>query len=326
MNNYRQMKNIDFKKVVAVIVILCLLSFIPNVVAQTSRNNKFEFALIGDMPYNANEEKQFSNLIKDINRSQVKFTVHDGDFKSGSSPCTDEVFQTHKNLFQQFKQPFIFIFGDNEWTDCHRPGAGAYNTIERLTKLRQIFTQGNQSLGQRTLTLTRQGDTSPKYSKFRENVFWTYKNISFIGLHIIGSNNNLGRDAENDAEYVERNAANIDWLKQGFIQAKRNKSRGIVIVMQANPNFEQPIEKRTGFNDFINGLQTELANYSQQTILVHGDSHYFRIDKPLNNPKGTSITNFTRIETFGTPNIHWLRVTVNPSNPNLFEINQQIVY
>ena len=49
------------------------------------------------------------------------------------------------------------------------------------------------------------------------------------------------------------------------------------------------------------------------------------IDKPLNNSEGTVITNFTRIETFGSPNVHWLRLTVNPRNPNLFEVNQEIL-
>ncbi|GAA6618859.1 hypothetical protein [Scytonema sp. NUACC26] len=82
---------------------------------------------------------------------------------------------------------------------------------------------------------------------------------------------------------------------------------------------------RQRFNDLINAFQTELKNYSKQVILIHGDSHYFRIDKPLNNSEGTVITNFTRIETFGSPNVHWLRLTVNPRNPNLFEVNQEIL-
>jgi hypothetical protein len=97
--------------------------------------------------------------------------------------------------------------------------------------------------------------------------------------------------------------------------------------MQADPNFDlQPTNpERTGFNDFINALQAELQNYDKPVMLVHGDSHYFRIDKPLNNKDGLVITNFTRVETFGSPNVHWLQVTVDPHNPNLFEVNQQII-
>lgn len=62
-------------------------------------------------------------------------------------------------------------------------------------------------------------------------------------------------------------------------------------------------------------------------MIVNGDTHYFRIDKPLNidNPPGTIVTNFTRVETFGDPNVQWLRVTVDPKNPNLFEVSKEIL-
>jgi hypothetical protein len=35
--------------------------------------------------------------------------VHDGDFKSGSSPCTDELFDKRYRLLQTFKHPLVFI-------------------------------------------------------------------------------------------------------------------------------------------------------------------------------------------------------------------------
>jgi hypothetical protein len=37
------------------------------------------------------------------------------------------------------------------------------------------------------------------------------------------------------------------------------------------------------------------------------------------------MKNFTRVETFGSPNVHWLRAFYDPKNPNLFEFKQQIV-
>jgi hypothetical protein len=231
-------------------------------------------------------------------------------------------------LLQQFRHPLVYIFGDNEWTDCHRPAAGGYDPLERLAKLREIFTQGDRSLGQRTIELNRQSDKS-QYSKFRENVYWTEGDVLFTGIHVVGSNNNLGRNTANDAEYVERNAANIVWLKEAFARAKAKRSLGLVIVIHGNPDdFNIPANaQQNGFREFVNVLKSELKNYSKPVMLVHGDSHYFRIDKPLNidEAPGTVITNFTRVETFGSPNVHWLRVTVNPRNPNLFEINQEII-
>lgn len=105
----------------------------------------FEFAIIGDLPYTAREEAKFPELVAAINRTNMAFVVHNGDFKSGSSPCTDALFSQRHGLFQTFKHPLIYVFGDNEWTDCHRSGS---DPLERLAKLRVIFSQENSSLGQ----------------------------------------------------------------------------------------------------------------------------------------------------------------------------------
>jgi hypothetical protein len=226
--------------------------------------------------------------------------------------------------------PFILVYGDNEWTDCHRSNNGSFDPVERLAKLREIFSQGNQSLGKRTLTLTRQSE-NPQFAKFRENVRWIYHGVVFFAINMPGSNNNFGRTPEGDAEYADRNWANLAWIEECFALAKRSNSKGIVLVAQANPGFEfDPTDKRrSGYNDFIATLETETGNFPGQVVFVHGDTHYFRIDKPL--PRFTDETqlprmqNFTRVETFGSPNVHWLRGFYDPENPNLFEFKQQIV-
>jgi Calcineurin-like phosphoesterase len=294
---------------------------------QNSNNRKFSFALIGDMQYNAEEEAKFPNLIRDINRSDVAFTVHDGDIKSGSSRCDNELFTRRFNEYQTFVAPFILVFGDNEWTDCHRPAAGGFDPIERLQKLRELFTQGDRSLGQRTLRLTRQSN-DPQFSQYRENVRWVYRNVTFVGLNIPGSNNNFGRTPEADAEYRERNTATIAWMKQSFEQAKRLNSPGILLIIQANPGFElAPTNPEcTGYNDFLAALEAETIAFKKPVVLVHGDSHNFRIDKPLRGKVSQRrLENFTRVETFGTPDVHWIRAQVDPRDPNVFHFEQRIV-
>lgn len=288
---------------------------------------RFEFALIGDLPYDTQQEAQFSNLVEDINRSTVSFVVHDGDFKSGSTSCSDQVFFQRRNLFQTFRQPFFFIFGDNEWTDCHRDNNGGFDPLERLAKLRELFAQGNQSLGQRTLPLSRQSE-NPRYQKFRENIRWKQGDVWFVGLHVVGSNNNLGRSTEADAEYAERNLANLAWLRESFALAKRESAKGMVLILQANPNFELKPEapERSGFNDLINALETEVINYEGHVALVHGDTHTFQIDKPLIGSKSKRrLENFTRVETFGSPDVHWVLGVVDPTDPNLFRFEPRLV-
>ena len=59
---------------------------------------------------------------------------------------------------------------------------------------------------------------------------------------------------------------------------------------------------------------------------VHGDTHIFRIDKPLVGSRTQRIIeNFTRVATFGHPDTHWIRVTIDPSDPNVFRFRQETV-
>jgi hypothetical protein len=37
------------------------------------------------------------------------------------------------------------------------------------------------------------------------------------------------------------------------------------------------------------------------------------------------VANLTRVETFGSPNIHWIRVTVDPKTRILFNLEPMIV-
>ena len=39
------------------------------------------------------------------------------------------------------------------------------------------------------------------------------------------------------------------------------------------------------------------AAFARPVLLVHGDSHYFRIDKPLLDAAGNRIESFTRLRT-----------------------------
>ncbi|BAY09968.1 hypothetical protein NIES2098_31340 [Calothrix sp. NIES-2098] len=64
---------------------------------------------------------------------------------------------------------------------------------------------------------------------------------------------------------------------------------------------------------------------------IHGDSHYYRIDKPFLDVQGGRLENFTRIETFGdnqgngTNDVQWIKVTVDPRRREVFSYQPQIV-
>ena len=291
-------------------------------------NGHFSFALIGDMPYGPEGDQKFPNILAEINADRtLSFVVHDGDFKNGSSLCSDEVFHNRLDLFNSFVHPFIYIPGDNEWTDCHRANNGSYDPLERLAVLRTLFFPTDESLGMKTMTLDRQS-AQPLYTNYRENVRWMVHDVLFVGLHIVGSNNNLGRNAANDAEYVARNAANLAWLHESFAVARSTSARAVMLIIQANPNFDLPATdpRRSDFNDFLAALQSETIAYGLPVVLVHGDSHYFRLDRPMiGTNSGRRVENFTRVETFGELDNHWRHVEVSPGSPNVFVFDQRIV-
>lgn len=293
--------------------------------AQQTDVGSFEFALIGDLGYNPAQEPLFRNVMADLNATpSLAFVIHDGDLWSGAPGCTDERFQERFALLNSSVHPLIYTPGDNEWTDCHSRG---HDPVDRLQLIRRLFFADDSSLGQRRISLTRQSASNdPAFRAYRENARWTQGGVTFLTLHVVGSNNNLGRTPEADAEYVERNAANLAWLGAGFEYARATDSRGIMVVWQANPFFERARERRTAFNALLDLLEEETVAFGRPVVLVHGDTHYFRIDKPLRGSRsGQRIENFTRVETFGQPDHHWLHVTVDPSDPNLFTFRQKLV-
>ncbi len=309
---------------VALLLVAALGSVRLPSLSNPSTEHSFSVALIGDLPYTFGQEEQFRHLIADINQSDVTFVIHDGDLKSGSTHCSNELIEARKQLFETFTKPFIYVLGDNEWTDCHRDNNGAYDPLERLDYVRALFTEGDRSMAVPSLALERQSSV-PEFSRYRENVRWAYNTVLFATLHIVGSNNNLGRNPDGDAEYRDRTAANLAWLRETFALAKAGDYAGLMLIVHANPLFElQPDDpNRTGFNEFIAALETELSSYNRPTILVHGDTHHFQIDKPLPR-RGPAFPHFTRVETFGSPNVHWLKATVDPDSANVFEFSQEL--
>jgi hypothetical protein len=309
------------------------------------RQNAFTVALWGDTPYSAAEISKLPALIADINAAKVAFSVFDGDIKSGSSLCTDSVFTVAIQRFDTFQSPLVYVPGDNEWTDCHRINNGGYNALERLSFLRQTMFAEEQSFGEKTLLLEHQGPLGGVYA---ENTRWTFGDVVFLGLNIPGSNNNkvgtdclssksvrtqVDCDADN-VEYQARDAANISWLHDSFALAKSRGLRGVMVVIQADMSFDLPetetFNERTqvpgfdGYNNTIAALIAESRDFDGQVVLVHGDIHFFKEDKPLVD-QAHLIPNFTRLETFGSPNVHWVKVTVDPRSRNLFRFEPMIV-
>ena len=311
-------------------------------------NGHFEFGLWGDMPYAKNGDgPKIPALLDHINAlPALAFTVYDGDTKDGSSVCDDVTIGSNAiTMFNQMRAPLIYVPGDNEWTDCHRKNNGGYNALERLSFIRLNLFSSASSFGQNTMVLEHQGALGDAYS---ENTRWVYKGVVFVSLNIPGSNNNkvnVGSctssksvrtladcDADN-IEYADRNAHNLAWLHQSFTLARSSGANGLMVVTQGDPWFDLPetetVNERAdpafdGYNDFLQALLNESNAFTGQVVLVHGDTHFFKVDKPLVD-QAHLVKNFTRVETFGSPNVHWVKVSVDPTNSNVFSFEPMLV-
>jgi len=318
------MRNLSFT-----IAFLAWIVCITHGHAQSSPPQNFTFGLMGDLGYVPAREPMFENVLAEMNATPLAFSVHVGDLASPKFAC-DDAFRARRLVqFQAMAQPLIYTPGDNEWTDCPDP-------LERLANLRTLFFAGNTTLGQKTIPLVRQSDDGQHHAKFRENAQWEYGDVIFLTLHAAGSNNGFGRNAIGDAEAAERTAADIAWMQRGFALAKANGSRAIMIAQQANmfpdilPFTGEAAAKIDGFAELRAALVKELLAYNKPVVLVNGDSHYFRVEKPfMRRVKGEAgeplIENFTRVEPFGDPFNHWVQVTVDASDPNVFTFRPRMV-
>lgn len=274
--------------------------------------DSFAFGVFGDGPYRAWENGRFRRLIADVNRSDLEWLVHVGDILW--FPCSDDAFQDRLASLNSVDHPVIYTPGDNEWTDCHEEIAGGYDPLDRLAALRTIFFSDPQrSLGRRSMRLRSQAE-DPTYGEFVENARWTLGGFVFTTIHLVGADNGLrdfpGRTSAYDDEVERRTEAAIQWLDEAFAAAQQMSAKGVVLALHGNPGFDDP-EPRRGYERFVRRLEEQVAAVSFQVLLIHGDTHDQRVDRPLRDEAGRVYDNFTRLETFGSPDIGWVRVVVD---------------
>jgi len=281
----------------------------------------FHFGVMGDTPYNAHEEAAFVAMLAAMDAHPLAFSIHVGDIKAGGkAPCTDAVYLARKAEFDRSAHPVILTPGDNDWTDCRRRSNGSMDPVERLARLREIFFADRWSLGRERLATRAQSQCIAPVlpecgcAALPENRLWIHSAVVFVTLNVPGSEDNTGHDAANDREARCREEANRQWLEEAAGEAEASHARGLVVALQADPWAARtpvylPLLRHVG----------EVARRLDRPVLfVHGDSHTYRVDAPFVDAHGAPIDNLTRLETYGSPFVGWVDVTVDPSNPELF--------
>ncbi|KQZ89621.1 hypothetical protein ASD62_10200 [Phycicoccus sp. Root563] len=285
------------------------------------------FAVIGDVPYGADQVARFPAWIDQINADpQVGLVFHVGDIKNGSTRCDDAYYRMIRTQFDRFTDPLVYTPGDNEWTDCHRANNGAYNPLERLAFDRSVF------FDRPGTTLGAPARVSVPNAAYPENVALRRAGVSFATLHVVGSNNDLqpwtgiGQTVatpEQVAEQEARMKASIASLRRTFADASKRHDRAVMVLQQADmfdPTYTPTPSDISAFRPLVQALAEETNRFRGDVYLVNGDSHTYNSDRPL-APGSVWLERYgverpaaglERITVDGSDNNKdWLKVTVN---------------
>jgi hypothetical protein len=268
--------------------------------AASAHGAQFSFGAFGDIPYTRDEEPQLVSLIAEMNHQPLAFALHVGDFKDAASECSDALYAQRLESFGLSHHPFFYTPGDNEWVDCRRARWAPHEPLERLAKLRTLFFAGDSSLGQRPLRTESQ-----RAAGYPENMRWSVESVVFATVNIPGPNN-----YRQSSESGPRTRAVLAWIREAFALARTRGAPAVVIATQADL-----WTGHAAYSEFLETIAAEARAYRGEVLVVHGDTHWFRFDQPLVDPRsGRRVANVTRLEVPGSPFVNWVYVTVSIDN------------
>ena len=296
-------------------------------------DERFAFALVGDNPYSAEAYPKFERLIAAVNRQQdLAWVVHVGDVKAGADSCSDQELTARFRLNQRFDPPLLFTPGDNDWQDCDRPAAGGHDPWERLVFLRRLFYPEPSHPVDSAMPLDSQS-SRPEFADVVENAMWQRAGIVFATVHATVFP--VPEVAPERPQYLANAAA--AWIREAFRRAQTSNAPALFLAMQGDPWVVSGLPllvgracpdcllPRAGLEWLYPILIEGTRAFGRPVVLAVGDTHVFRVDKPLYDQDGQLVEQFTRVETFGNPNVHWVRVEADPRQPWVFTFHQQLV-
>lgn len=315
----RRLMSLAFAAVAAAMV----PGFVP--AAETiGGDSAFSFVALGDAPYKRPDDiAKFDRLIAAVNKLKPAFTIHVGDIKGGSTPCSDAVLRQSLDQIQTFEGPLVYTPGDNEWTDCHRPQAGSFDPRERLTKLRAMFyADPTKSLGKTPMAIESQAKVMADFAPYVENARFAKNGVQFFSIHAVGSNNGFeAQDPAAASEFFARDRANVAWIENSFRKAQETNAKAVVVFMQAEfdqgrfPNGSMP--RQSGFTNVLDALEKGAQAFGKPVLIVNGDEHFIEL-KPMRNSRGQAIPNMLKLMVYGENDVHAVRVIVDPDSPGVF--------
>jgi hypothetical protein len=183
--------------------------------------------------------------------------------------------------------PLVYTPGDNEWTDCHRPGWGDYDPRERLSVLRNLFFAEQTSLGRDPINLERQSDLSPEHAAMAENARWRIDGVLFGTAHVVGSNNGRrGGDAAAIAEYESQTPRTS--LGSPHFSTSRGRSDQPRWCWPSRP-IRTCSMGWAGASMRPSPRSRRARAFGGPVLVIHGDGHVFTVDTSFQDFSGIQL-------------------------------------
>ena len=319
------------------LVLACVSCFATRVGAAEPR---YAFAVVSGVIETSADEPAAQRLIEAIGLDRhLAFAVYDGNLKGPGERCADGLYERRQQWLQGSAIPLVVIPGQYDWADCGSVAGGGYDAAERLDFLRQTLFSDTTSLGQSTLTLTRESEVA-RFHAFRENVRWEHGDTVFVGVDVVGGNNHYSDAGGRNGEFDDRAIASAFWLEHAAEYAKRRRAKALVVFIEADPDFSRYEEhadrfpwlhfarhrKPDGYLGFKRSLVNAAQTFRGPVILIHHGTHVpaggFTIDQPLYNDKGVRVANLTRIAIAPhEPRSQWVLFDVNYGRRVPFDVS-----
>jgi len=302
--------------------LLAALTLLCATATRAANDEVFDFAVIGHTFPGDSGDDDLRRTLKRADKMKPAFVIAAG-IKSAGEPCSDRLYLQRKALLNKSDRPLMLVLAGADWTDC-RNSAGRSNALERLNRIREIYFDGRESLGERKLELNRQS-TITKFRSYAENAYWEKGGVLFATINLPANNNHFLSEAGRNSEYEDRFVANRAWLQRLFSMAKRRKLTGIVLFSDGDvkAHVEQGFSllggfssKQDGFGDTRKLVRALAEKFSGKVLLV--DTARPRAPAEGEAPAGTLTWrgNLGHVTLTG----EWNAVRVEPGNAAPFTL------
>jgi hypothetical protein len=290
-------------------------------------SNPFQFAVVGDL-FNRDEGvEEATSLLNSIGRTSARFILDVGSVKSNDERCSDELLEQRAALFNTSTIPFVPVAAQSEWLSCSSAKEGGFDPGERLEALRQELFGSPQTMGTSGFGIARESGVR-QFRPFSENARFEMERILVVTMNLPSPNNDYRLAGGRNGEFEDRIIANHVWLERAFRYADLMRLAGVVVAVEADPEFSRPLRapdhrspRRDGFYEFKMELRDAVQRFRGQVLLIHSSDAGYLIDQPLQDASGHVLKNFTRVRSLASSYAgSWLEVAVDARTPRVFRV------